>query len=209
MVKLIYYGFPGVTCLFLPCYDTYFEMRKRILIYALFSLALPSVVSGQWDSCPFGEVNDSYPGDCARYIDSDGDGICDLSQPAPEDRVGAGSSDEVLPLEAKPVKSVTPLEKYHAVEWSILSVFLFALTEYLVGSKKLSKIRAKLFWNTVLALSFVLTAATIIPYMFRVGVGFDYIRLHVEAGLLMSWASLYHLWGRLYFYKNAKKILKG
>jgi hypothetical protein len=30
--------------------------------------------------CPYGLVNDPYPGQCSRYIDINGDGICDLSQ---------------------------------------------------------------------------------------------------------------------------------
>jgi hypothetical protein len=32
-------------------------------------------------ACPHGLVNDPYPGRCRRYVDSDGDGICDLSVP--------------------------------------------------------------------------------------------------------------------------------
>jgi hypothetical protein len=32
-------------------------------------------------ACPFGLVNDPYPGECRRYVDLDGDGICDLSMP--------------------------------------------------------------------------------------------------------------------------------
>ena len=40
-----------------------------------------------WNNCPFGEINETYPGNCGRYIDTDDDGICDLSQPAPENRV--------------------------------------------------------------------------------------------------------------------------
>lgn len=39
-----------------------------------------------WDDCPLGLENDEYPGECPRYIDTDNDGICDHSQPAPEDR---------------------------------------------------------------------------------------------------------------------------
>ncbi len=31
-------------------------------------------------SCPYGMVNDPYPGQCPRFIDVTGDGICDLSQ---------------------------------------------------------------------------------------------------------------------------------
>ncbi len=30
-------------------------------------------------SCPFGEVNDPYPGKCHRYTDKNNDGFCDLS----------------------------------------------------------------------------------------------------------------------------------
>jgi len=31
-------------------------------------------------ACPFGLLNDPYPGQCHLYVDTDGDGICDLSQ---------------------------------------------------------------------------------------------------------------------------------
>jgi hypothetical protein len=47
-----------------------------------------------WDDCPFGLEDDPYPGDCARYIDTDGDGICDRSQPAPEDREDVSSEPQ-------------------------------------------------------------------------------------------------------------------
>ncbi|HEX3051592.1 MAG TPA: hypothetical protein VHP83_13105 [Aggregatilineaceae bacterium] len=30
--------------------------------------------------CPYGKVNDPYPGECGRYVDSNGNGICDLSE---------------------------------------------------------------------------------------------------------------------------------
>ena len=30
--------------------------------------------------CPFGRVNDPYPGECGRYTDGNNDGVCDLSQ---------------------------------------------------------------------------------------------------------------------------------
>lgn len=32
--------------------------------------------------CPYGLVNDPYPGRCRRYVDSDGSGYCDLSESA-------------------------------------------------------------------------------------------------------------------------------
>ena len=39
-----------------------------------------------WDDCPKGLVNDPYPGECSRYVDTDENGICARSEPAPEDR---------------------------------------------------------------------------------------------------------------------------
>lgn len=33
-------------------------------------------------ACPYGLVNDPYPGECRRYVDEDGNGLCDLSEPA-------------------------------------------------------------------------------------------------------------------------------
>ena len=32
-------------------------------------------------ACPLGLVNDPFPGECRHYIDKDGNGICDLSEP--------------------------------------------------------------------------------------------------------------------------------
>jgi len=32
-------------------------------------------------ACPHGQVNDKYPGRCGRYVDRNGNNICDLSEP--------------------------------------------------------------------------------------------------------------------------------
>ena len=54
----------------------------RITIYTITALcllgfALPVLA---WDDCPLGLVDDPYPGACRRYVDTNGDGICDHSQ---------------------------------------------------------------------------------------------------------------------------------
>jgi len=63
-------------------------LRKPFLLICMILLLLifNTVSAYSWDNCPFGLEDDPYPGECNRYVDSDGDGICDLSQPAPEDR---------------------------------------------------------------------------------------------------------------------------
>ena len=44
-----------------------------------------------WNTCPKGLVNDPYPGRCGRYVDTDDDGICDLSQSDPNDTSAASA----------------------------------------------------------------------------------------------------------------------
>jgi len=64
------------------------RFRKYItLLTMIFILvAFGSISIHAWDNCPLGLEDDPYPGECKRYIDTDGDGICDRSQPAPENR---------------------------------------------------------------------------------------------------------------------------
>ena len=51
-------------------------------------------------ACPFGITNDPYPGQCRRYIDRDGDGICDLSIPQPVDQTSQPGSHTDQPSQA-------------------------------------------------------------------------------------------------------------
>jgi hypothetical protein len=55
--------------------------------------------------CPYGLINDPYPGQCPRYLDANGDGFCDLSQTtttttdtstssSEDDTVSTGSVDD-------------------------------------------------------------------------------------------------------------------
>jgi hypothetical protein len=52
------------------------------LFVFVYGVAFPSDALA-WEDCPKGLVNDPYPGRCGRYVDTNGDQICDLSQPKP------------------------------------------------------------------------------------------------------------------------------
>jgi hypothetical protein len=43
-----------------------------------------SAADSYWDSCRKGKSNCEYPGECHDYVDSNGDKICDRSQPDPD-----------------------------------------------------------------------------------------------------------------------------
>ncbi|WP_423792148.1 hypothetical protein ACPB8Q_05325 [Methanocaldococcus indicus] len=54
----------------------------RIAIAIIVILMLTNIAFA-WNDCPFGRVNCTYPGECGRYIDTNNNGICDHSEPAP------------------------------------------------------------------------------------------------------------------------------
>jgi len=70
-----------------------------------------------WDSCPFGLENDPYPGECGRYIDTNQDNICDLSQTAPIDE-SSKPNEEVIKNDSSQNNTVTFSEEEYSVEIS-------------------------------------------------------------------------------------------
>ena len=80
------------------------RFRKYITLSTIIFIliAFSSISIYAWDNCPYGLEDDPYPGECKRYIDTDGGGICDRSQPAPEDRdTGIVSNEENIKENAK------------------------------------------------------------------------------------------------------------
>lgn len=59
---------------------------KQKLIVAVSTipfLAISTMSSSCATTCPYGMVNDPFPGQCSRYMDIGGDGFCDFSQATP------------------------------------------------------------------------------------------------------------------------------
>ena len=108
-------------------------MVKKLLLILL-TLSFFSTTALAWDDCPFGLVNDTYPGECGSYTDTNSDGLCDHSQPEPivkSNIVSAASSDEEVEdlisgqdLKTKTVEEVAQIYEINAAEYSS------ALSEY-------------------------------------------------------------------------------
>jgi len=178
-------------------------MKHLTLVLVIILLSV--FVTAQWDDCPFGEVNDTYPGDCSRYVDTDKDDICDRSQPPPDERGVTTNSDldggsQLNELSDESKTSIL-MNRYDTIPISLVMILLFILTELALKRGYVSVIMTKYVWNVILAATFFITLFASLPSIFPlIKLSIPYLMLHVKAGIVMAWIVLYHTWGRRHFY---------
>ena len=173
--------------------------NKSIIICILIILTIPTIASivSAWDDCPFGEVNDAYPGDCGIYVDTDGDGICDLSQLAPEDRDGQQEAKE---------------SAVGRIDYFFIHIMFILITFYFVSlliSKKKKKMRQhRKIWNILLLITFLISGIFGILLVLRINYGIeiplysDLLFWHVEFGIAMTIISIFHITWHWKYFKN-------
>ncbi len=88
------------------------KFMSKLLLFLFLVLLFVSPLAFAWDDCPYGKVNDTYPGLCSRYVDTDNNGVCDHSEPAPDERVVslATTSDSEDIISGKDLKEKTVAE---------------------------------------------------------------------------------------------------
>ncbi|BAZ99434.1 MULTISPECIES: hypothetical protein [Methanothermobacter] len=136
-------------------------------------------------SCPYGLVNDPYPGQCPRFTDLNGDGICDLSQSTTDystsddtsrdssndqstsDDSAATSDDSVhsggvdAPDETLQHPSVEePTTDYHLIPLSLILIAAYMITLYLMGSGRIRGSVHRRIWNIILTAGYAGTGVT-------------------------------------------------
>lgn len=165
-------------------------------------LALVSLASAQWDSCPLGKVNDTYPGDCANYIDTNNDDVCDRSQTAP----AAAIDGPALGDPPAQQKGASLWGEYNLLPLSISIIGLYCLTFVLSRMGKISVLSHRRMWNVVLLMAFIVCGITGILLAVRLDLRWDVPApalmsfWHVETGIAMTIVSVFHvLWHWKYF----------
>ena len=187
-------------------------MWFRIL---LAGLLLVSVASAQWETCPFGLVNDTYPGSCARYIDTNNDGICDRSQTMPTTTLpGTPTSQTVSTTVSQSdsqgtsgIRSQPVLwGEYNLIPLSAAVILLYLASMLLSKAKRINLVTHRRIWNVVLLLSFVVCGITGIIIAVRLDLRWDIPQMalmsfwHTETGIIMTVVSVFHiLWHWNYF----------
>ncbi|MFH1447508.1 MAG: hypothetical protein ABIG39_01480 [Candidatus Micrarchaeota archaeon] len=189
---------------------------KRIFVI-VFMFLIPPLLA-QWNDCPYECVNDTYPGECGRYIDTDGDGICNHSQSAPEDRV----SDPVINETASPPKTNVPTNpiapkefvidsRYYVIPISVAIMVFYSISFILSRKKVIGVVTHRKIWNVLLLITFLVGSILGLLLAVRISLGvivplpFNMLFWHVEAGIAMTLIAMFHiLWHWPYF----KSILK-
>jgi len=177
---------------------------NKLFFGAFLIFAMISFVSAV--DCPLGIVNDSYPGDCGKYIDSNKDKICDLSQEA---NVLTPSENLVLPKSDVSVKDVD----YYFIPIILVVSLLYFLTFYLVKTKKISLMVHRKIWNFALLISFIILAILSVLLVLRIQYNISVLNewrnfmlfWHVELGIIFCVISLFHILWHLAYYKNLLK----
>jgi len=179
-------------------------MKKVKYVLALvFFFALQA---SSWEDCPFERINDTYPGECGRYTDTNLDAICDLSQTRPTTTLPTTtampdgiSSTATAPLAAKP-----PVQKPATGEYNFIPIFGGLLLMYLLSSYLsrngiwFAASTHRKIWNVLLFFTFFGAGITGLLIVLRLDQRWEipFIRditfWHVETGLAMTVIAFFH-----------------
>ena len=182
------------------------------------ALTVPAIAIGTMSGscaagCPYGLVNDPYPGQCPRYIDLNGDGICDLSQTGtttPTNTSGDSTPTNNSPDDTNSSVSLdsangndgstfTNGADYNVIPISLLVVGGYLFTHFLFSRGILSQKKHRRIWNLVLTAGFMGTGVSGVLLILFINLGIktalnpsvDY--WHVEIAVLMVMATLIHM----------------
>lgn len=196
-------------------------MEKKLILPAIILCAaiLLTPISFAWDDCPLG-VTEPCTGQCSRFIDTNNDGICDHSQPAPTETSDASgmentndSQDNATVTDSQgngAQKGKIGIEYYLLPLTGIFS--LLYLTSYLVsGKRKAYKRLHKKIWNILLTLSYLITGITGLELALFINFGINsslnqFITFwHAEASIVMVLTTLFHVH---MYWKPVKRMFK-
>jgi hypothetical protein len=188
--------------------------KLSIPVFILFILTLQIQSVYAWDNCPFGEINESYPGTCGRYTDTDNDNICDLSQLPPELRVETQDNNSNFSNDIGDNSKSKSGISYYFVPIAVLLFSIYLITLYLSRKKKIKISQHRKIWNFILLITFLVSGifgiilAIIVSYGIRLSFYSDLLFWHVEFGIAMAIISIFHISWYIKYFKKMFQIKK-
>ncbi|MBI5679970.1 MAG: hypothetical protein HZC47_03625 [Methanobacterium sp.] len=197
-------------------------MRKVGLLVIAAIILLPIAVYAVtgWNDCPYELTDDSFPGQCFRYIDTNHDSICDHSQSPPQNISNvSGNFEETSGKNTVSGFSILGIsfksglvEGYYLIPLTIVLIVFYALSYRLYKNNKIRAHTYKKIWNVVLTGSFIAVIITglILIYSMEYAIRTPYELSadfwHAEAGIIMGVTFLFHIH---IYWKSVKKMFNG
>jgi hypothetical protein len=195
-----------------------------LLATLVLALALPATALA-WDDCPRGEVDCVYPGECARYIDTNGDGICDHSQAEPSASTTQEAASTSTTLAVAALTNQTPtggdsggssfLTHYYISPLAVVFFLVYAASFLLHKTKRIRVTTHRKIWNVLLLATFLVTGifgmilAIQLDYELPFQMPVNLLFWHVEAGIVMTLISLFHIGWHFKYYANLLRASRG
>jgi len=182
-------------------------MLKRVFfILLLTALLLPTTVSA-WNDCPYGKIDDTYPGECGRYLDTNNDGVCDHSQRDPE-TISIDSGQDIADNQEREIEEESEGEgrDYKLIPIVLALFLLYSISYSLARKDVINVVQHRKIWNMLLLISFLVSGlsgillALRIEYELSFSLPFGILGPHVKAGIDMVVIGCFHVgWHWRYF----------
>lgn len=196
---------------------------KKLYVVLLIVLLTPIAVYA-WNDCPYGLLNDPYPGQCPRYLDTNQNNICDHSESpssgslnnssittqANESSANDKNSTNNSFSDIQQARSV-PSQSYNLIPIATTTLILYLITYLLYLEDRLKRSIYYVIWKYVLMASFIVTGVTglILTIFINYGIQSSWNLTidfwHAEFAIIMAVSTLLHI--HLYW-KQVKRVFK-
>ena len=162
-------------------------MRRILLLIFLSFFLLARGTARAWLDCPYGRINDPYPGRCNLYTDTNNNQICDHSEAPPKE-----TQPPFLPNSSKNTRPF----------FTFLGITGITLAAWFLTKKFLKPLNFRLFWNLVLLASFLPVGISGILLLLNIQIP-NFAFWHNFLGVIFVVVGLLHLLARLNYFKQA------
>lgn len=194
---------------------------KKLYVVILIALLTPIAVYA-WNDCPYGTVNDPFPGQCPRYVDTNQNRICDhsespssgslsnVSATGQANNSATNNNGNSSPNNILKANSVPP-ENFNLIPVVITTIIIYLVTYLLYLEQRLNQNLYHAIWKYVLMASLIATGVTglILTIFINYGIQSSWNLTidfwHAEFAIVLAVSTLLHL--HLYW-KQVKRVFK-
>ena len=196
---------------------------KKLYVVLLIVLLTPIAVYA-WNDCPYGLLNDPYPGQCPRYLDTNQNSICDHSESPSSGSLNNSSITTQTNENSANDKNNTnnsfsdiqqarsvPSQSYNLIPIATTILILYLITYLLYLEDRMKRSIYYAIWKYVLMASFIATGITglILAVFINYGIQSSWNLTidfwHAEFAIIMAVSTLLHI--HLHW-KRFKRVFK-